>query len=233
MPEPASVAVGSEAFATPEGSPPRPSGRVRRRWPRRVLIAAAAVIVVGVGYYLFGLYQVWHSARTDEARPADAIVVLGAAQYDGRPSPVLAARLDHALALWKAGYAPRIVVTGGKRPGDRFTEATASADYLIARGVPDGAILREVQGKTTWESLAASARILRNRGLESVLVVSDPYHSLRSRETARELGLDAHASPTRTSPVRGWAEWKRMFREAAGVDLARFIGYRRLLRLSG
>jgi uncharacterized SAM-binding protein YcdF (DUF218 family) len=188
---------------------------------------------VAAGYYLVCLYQVWHSARSDEARPADAIVVLGAAQYDGRPSPVLAARLDHALLLWKAGYAPRIVVTGGKRPGDRFTEATASADYLIARGVPDGAILREVQGTTTWESLAATARILRNRGLESVVVVSDPYHSLRARQTARELGLDAHASPTSTSPVSGWSEWKRMFREAAGVGLARFIGYRRLLQLSG
>jgi uncharacterized SAM-binding protein YcdF (DUF218 family) len=200
---------------------------------RRVLIVLASGFGLLVAYYGFCLYQVWHSARSDEARAADAIVVLGAAQYDGRPSPVLAARLDHALALWQDGYAPQIVVTGGKRPGDRFTEATASADYLIARGVPDSAILREVQGRTTWESLEATARILRNRGLKRVLVVSDPYHSLRARETARELGLDAHASPTRTSPVHGWGEWKRMFREAGGVGLARFIGYRRLLRLSG
>ena len=198
------------------------------------MVAVGAVVLgVALAYYLVGLYQVWHSARTDEARAADAIVVLGAAEYDGRPSPVLAARLDHALELWRAGYAPRIVVTGGKREGDRFTEATASADYLLAVGVPDDAILREVQGSTTWESLAATARILRNRGLESVLVVSDPYHSLRARETARELGLDAHSSPTRTSPVRGWAEWRRMLREAAGISLARVIGYRRLLRLSG
>jgi uncharacterized SAM-binding protein YcdF (DUF218 family) len=188
---------------------------------------------VVVAYYLVGLYQVWHSARTDEAQPADAIVVLGAAQYDGRPSPVLAARLDHALELWRDGYAPRIVVTGGKQVGDRFTEATASAEYLIARGVPDSAILREVQGTSTWESLAATARILRNRGLRSALVVSDPYHSLRARETARELGLDTHSSPTTTSPVHGWGEWKRMFKEAAGVGLARVIGYRRLLRISG
>ena len=216
-----------------QAAPPADLGRRRRRWPRRALLVASGAIVVVAGYYLVCLYQVWHSARSDEARPADAIVVLGAAQYDGRPSPVLAARLDHALLLWKAGYAPRIVVTGGKRPGDRYTEATASADDLIARGVPDSAILREVQGTSTWESLAATARILRNRGLESVLVVSDPYHSLRARETARELGLDAHASPTLTSPVSGWSEWKHMFREAAGVGLARFIGYRRLLQLSG
>ena len=200
---------------------------------RRLALALAALVGVGLAYYCFCFYQVWRSARSDAARPVDAIVVLGAAQYDGRPSPVLAARLDHALELWQQGYAPTIVVTGGRRPGDRFTEATASADYLIARGVPDSAILREVQGTSTWQSLAATARILRNRGVESVLVVSDPYHSLRARETARELGLDAHASPTLTSPVHGWAEWKRMMREAAGVGLARFIGYRRLLRFSG
>ena len=217
----------------PELEPAPPAARGRRIGRRRVLVGLAAVVVVALVYYLVGLYQVWRSARSDEARAADAIVVLGAAQYDGRPSPVLAARLDHALALWEQGYAPRIVVTGGKQEGDRFTEATASAEYLMSRGVPDSAILREVQGSSTWESLAATARILRNRGLESVLVVSDPYHSLRARETARELGLDAHASPTSTSPVQGWAEWKRMLREAAGVSLARFIGYRRLLRLSG
>ncbi len=202
----------------------------RRRWLVVGLLALFGLVTL---YYLFNLFQVWRSARNDEARSADAIVVLGAAQYDGRPSPVLAARLDHALALWREGQAPRIVVTGGKQEGDRYTEATAAAEYLIARGVPDSAILREVQGTSTWESLAATARILRNRGLERVLVVSDPYHSLRARETARELGLDAYASPTLTSPVDGWSEWKRMFREAAGVGVARFIGYRRLLRLTG
>ncbi len=163
-----------------------PVSAPRRRWGvgRRLLAVVAGLLVVLVAYYGVCLYQVWRSARSDEARPADAIVVLGAAQYNGRPSPVLAARLDHALELWKEGYAKRIVVTGGKRPGDRFTEATASADYLIARGVPDADILREVQGRTTWESLAATARILRNRDLRSVLVVSDPYHSMRARETA-------------------------------------------------
>jgi len=208
----------------------RESAAPRRRWKRWILLTAVLLPVV---YLLATFVGVWWASRQDFDGTTDAIVVLGAAQYDGRPSPVLAARLDHALQLWQSGYAPRIVVTGGKRPGDRFTEATASADYLIARGVPDRAILREVQGTSTWESLAATARILRNRGLESVLVVSDPYHSLRARQTARELGLDAHASPTLTSPVSGWSEWKRMFREAGGVGLARFIGYRRLLQLSG
>jgi uncharacterized SAM-binding protein YcdF (DUF218 family) len=135
--------------------------------------------------------------------PVDAIVVLGAAQYDGRPSPVLAARLDHALRLWAEGLSPRIVVTGGKRPGDRFTEAQASAEYLMDRGVPDEVILREVQGATSWESLAASARILRERGLGSVVLVSDPYHAKRIAGIASELGLTAFTSPTRTSPETG------------------------------
>jgi uncharacterized SAM-binding protein YcdF (DUF218 family) len=230
----APLAHGSDPTAAVDASSVEVAGRSgRRSVVRRLAIVAAGLVGLGLAYYGFCLYRVWHSARSDAARPADAIVVLGAAQYDGRPSPVLAARLDHALALWQKGYASRIVVTGGKKPGDRFTEATASADYLIARGVPDTAILREVHGTSTWESLAATARILRNRGFDSVLVVSDPYHSLRARDTARELGLDAHSSPTRTSPVHGWAEWKRMFREAAGVGLARFIGYRRLLQISG
>ena len=228
--EPAPVA-GDDVGAT-QGSAPV----VRQRRPRRrrwLVLGVLGLVGLLALYYLFNLFAVWRSARNDEARPADAIVVLGAAQYDGRPSPVLAARLDHALALWQDGLAPRIVVTGGQLEGDRFTEATAAAEYLIARGVPDSAILREVQGTSTWESLAATARILHNRGLERVLVVSDPYHSLRARETAREVGLDAYSSPTLTSPVHGWSEWKRMFREAAGVSLARFIGYRRLLRLTG
>ena len=224
---------GASGPAPPDAEGPARGRPRRRRVLRRALLALAAIVALLVGYYGFCLYQVWHTARTDDARPADAIVVLGAAQYNGRPSPVLAARLDHALLLWQHGYAKHVVVTGGKQPGDRYTEATASADYLIARGVPDGAILREVQGHNTWDSLAATARILRNRDLSSVLIVSDPYHSLRARQTARELGLDADASPTRTSPVHGWGEWKRMFKEAAGVGVARFIGYRRLLQISG
>ena len=205
--------------------------RARGRRRRRLVVGLLALFGLVTLYYLFNLFQVWRSARNDEARPADAIVVLGAAQYDGRPSPVLAARLDDAVAPWREGQAPRIVVTG-EAEGDRYTEATVAAEYLIARVSPTRRSFGEVQGTSTWESLAATARILRNRGLERVLVVSDPYHSLRARETAREVGLDAYASPTLTSPVDGWSEWKRMFREAAGVSVARVIGYRRLLRLN-
>jgi uncharacterized SAM-binding protein YcdF (DUF218 family) len=203
----------------------------RRRWGRGIAIALVAVggfllLYVGVTFV-----QVWMQSRHDGATASDAIVVLGAAQYDGRPSPVLEARLDHALDLWEQGLAPIIVVTGGKQEGDRFTEATASANYLLERGVPDSQILREVQGTNSWESLAAAARILRERGLSEVILVSDPFHALRIGGIADELGLDAHVSPTRTSPISGGAQVKQMVRETGAVAVGRVIGYRRLLRL--
>jgi uncharacterized SAM-binding protein YcdF (DUF218 family) len=195
----------------------------------RVVRAVAVLLAVSLGYLGVTAAEVlWFGARSS-APHSDAIVVLGAAQYDGRPSPVLAARLDHALALWQQGVAPIIFVTGGKQPGDRFTEASASADYLIARGVPDARILREVQGRTSWASLAAAARILKQRGLRTVVLVSDPYHALRIAGIAEELVLSAHVSPTRTSPEPHVT--RHVLEETAGVALARFVGYRRLLRL--
>ena len=159
--------------------------------------------MLAVGYYAVTLYQVRSTGSGDQARPVDAIVVMGAAQYDGRPSPQLAARLDHAVDLWRLGLAPLMVVTGGNQPGDRFTEAEASAKYLIDRGVPADAILKETVGHSSYASLDGVASLLQQRGLFRVLVVSDPFHSLRSRLIAEELGLVAYVSPTRTSPVRG------------------------------
>ena len=198
---------------------------------KRAAIGCAAVGLLG-GFYLGVIYaQVRIQAGRNEARPADAIMVLGAAQWDGRPSPVLAARLDHALELWRARVAPVVVVTGGKLPADRVTEATASADYLIARGVPDAAILREVQGASTYESIAAAARFLVPAGRKRVVLVSDPYHMLRSKGIAAEVGLRGYGSPTRTSPQPGVRS--KEFKEALGVAVGRIIGYRRLFRLTG
>jgi uncharacterized SAM-binding protein YcdF (DUF218 family) len=205
----------------------------RRRWGRWVLLGAAGFVVLTVAYYLVTLFQVWSTANDDGAQPADAIVVLGAAQYDGRPAPVLASRLDHALALYQEGVADTIVVTGGKQPADRFTEAAASARYLEERGVPADAILQETTGQSSFVSLEAAARLLRSRGKERVVLVSDPYHSLRIRGIAEELGLDAMTSPTRTSPIEGGEAFRRMVKEAAGVALARLVGYERLERWNG
>jgi uncharacterized SAM-binding protein YcdF (DUF218 family) len=207
--------------------------RSRLRWFGRHRVVSVLLVLFGlmVAYYVVTFAQVRIQAGRDEARPADAIMVLGAAQYDGQPSGVLQARLSHALDLWKQGLAPIIVVTGGKVPGDRFTEAGVSAQWLLDRGVPDEAIRREVQGRTSWESIAASARFLKVEGRRRVLLVSDPYHSLRIRGIAREVGLTPFTSPTRTSPQPNVRSHE--LKEAAGVAMARFIGYRRLLRLTG
>ena len=170
----------------------------------------------------------WSAGRADEARPVDAIVVLGAAQYDGRPSPQLAARLDHALDLYQRGFSPRVFVTGGKQPLDRFTEAQSEARYLEDRGVPASAILQEDHGRTSWESLTAVADTMKGDGLHSVLLVSDPYHAERIKGMASELGLQAYVSSTRTSPVSGFSAFRHMLKEAAGVAAARVVGWDRL-----
>ena len=210
-----------------------PAPRPRRRGPR-VLSGALVLLFVGlVGYYGVSVLQVRHTGRSDQARPVDAIVVMGAAQYDGRPSPQLAARLDHVVELWQQGFAPLVVVTGGKRPGDRFTEAATSARYLTDRGVPNDAILREDQGTNSYDSIVGVRDLLAARGLDRVVMVSDPYHSLRIRLTADELGLEAFVSPTRTSPVRGSVAFRRELKEAAGVALGRIIGFDRLLDITG
>ena len=228
-----------EVPATPEApvSDPTPVGGVpiRRRWGwgRRTLVGIAVVVLLAVGYYAITLYQVHSTGLSDQARQVDAIVVMGAAQYDGRPSPQLAARLDHAADLWRLGLAQVLVVTGGNQPGDRFTEASASANYLEERGVPSEAILQESQGHSTYASLDRVADMLHARGLFRVLLVSDPFHCLRSRLTAQELGLVAYVSPTRTSPVGGAKEFGKEMEEAAGIALGRLIGFKRLLSLTG
>ena len=154
-------------------------------------------------------------------------MVLGAAQYDGRPSPVLEARLDHALELYRAGHADLIVTTGANQPGDRFTQGFAGFEYLRNQGVPEEAILIVVDGTDTWEELSATANVLFDRGKSSVLLVSDPYHNLRARAIAEEVGLEAYASAADTaSPAR------QLLRETAAVSVGRIIGFRRVSNLT-
>ncbi len=203
----------------------------RRRIGRRIAQVTGVLVALGLVYLAVSYWQVWATGRSDEARPVDAIVVMGAAQYDGRPSPQLAARLDHVVDLWPEGLAPLVIVTGGNQPGDRFTEADASAAYLIERGIPADAIVREGDGSTTWESL-------RNVGtqmggtIESMLIVTDPYHALRSRLIAESVGFDAYVSPTTTSVVSGSREIRRELGEAVGVAVGRIIGFDRLSELT-
>ncbi len=197
-----------------------------------VLRVALVVVLILAAYFVVTFVRVWRAAEGDAREKTQAIIVLGAAQYDGRPTDVFKARLDHAAALWEEGVAPTIVVTGGKQPGDRFTEAGAGAEYLHSLGVPDDAILRETTGRSSWESLAASARFLQERGIRDVTLVSDPFHSLRIRLIAEELGFEAHTSPTRSSPIGGVDEWLRYGSEAVRVAFGEVFGFGRLARAS-
>jgi uncharacterized SAM-binding protein YcdF (DUF218 family) len=235
--EPSARSAGPFAGTTAE-NPVTPSGalarpRSRRRWGRIVLRTALVLAVAALGYYAVSFYQVWSTGRGDQARTVDAIVVMGAAQYDGRPSPQLQARLDHAAALYAAGEAPLVVVTGGNQPGDRFTEASASTRYLTAHGVPRSAIVEENTGHSTWESLDHVRGLLQPKGANRILIVTDPYHSLRSRLIAQELEFTAYTSPTRTSPVHGTTALGKELKEAAGIAAGRIIGFQRLWKVTG
>jgi uncharacterized SAM-binding protein YcdF (DUF218 family) len=211
-PSPSSPAVAS----------PRPSSSARTR-PRRVLRWATAILLTAIilaGGAIFGTAaMVIAQARTDEARPVDAIVVMGAAQYHGRPSPVFEARLEHALALYERGLAPIIVVTGGKQPGDTYTEAEAAQIWLMERGVPEDAIRLENEGRSTRGSIKAVPDVLPPAGGVSVLVVSDGFHLFRSELMFRDLGYDAYSSPAPDSPIEPWsaAELAYVVRETGGV----------------
>lgn len=206
----------------------RPIAR-RSRWVTR-----AALVVVGgmVAYLAVTFVQVWWASRQDQARRAQAIIVLGSAQYNGVPSPDLRARLDHALALWRSHLAPVIVVTGGKEPGDHYTEASAGADYLISKGVPESDILRETSGRDSWQSLSAAADFLRARGDRRVILVSDPFHDERISLMSKELGLTPFVSPTRTSPIRGLSVVPYFAKETIEVAIGRVVGFRRLVGVS-
>src|ERR671910_303746 len=151
--------------------------------------------------------------------PAEAIVVLGTAQYNGWPGPVFQARLDRAIELWRAGYAPVLVVTGGKMPGDGFTEAEAAWAYLTDAGVPAEAIVTENAASDTWESMQGIAALLRPLGIDQVIVVSDGFHLFRTRMMARDVGLRTWGSPAEMSPIRtgGGGELTYVIREAAAV----------------
>jgi uncharacterized SAM-binding protein YcdF (DUF218 family) len=160
------------------------------------LVFLAAAII-----YTVSLVLVLVVSQQDQRVPADAIVVLGAAQYNGRPSPVLRARLDHALELYREGLAPRIVVTGGVGRGDTTSEASVARHYLLARKVPPRAVVAQPQGRSTQASMTAVARWLASARLKRVILVSDPFHMLRLRLEARRTDLVAYTSPTESSPI--------------------------------
>ncbi|HEY2565707.1 MAG TPA: YdcF family protein [Acidimicrobiales bacterium] len=192
------------------------------------IIRLILLVVVGILVYLgVTLVQVWLTGRHYDPRSAQAIVVMGAAQYDGVPSPDLAARLNEAELLWRDHLAPLVVVTGSKEPGDVYTEAEASARYLEAAGIPAGDI-SQVGGRDSWENMALASGVLLERGDRQVLVVTDRFHEDRSLAIATSVGLTGYPTPTTTSPVRGWSAVPYYLKEAVGVGLGRIIGFNHL-----
>ena len=193
----------------------RPERR-RTPWWRALLLFVVAAIPVLI---LAIMAMVYWQARTDESRRVDAIVVLGAAQYNGQPSPVLRARLDHALDLYRDGYAPVIIVTGGKQPDDAYTEAGTGEQYLLDRGVPASAILMEDEGRDTLQSMEGVAAVAEGANVQDILIVSDGFHLFRAELMARDLGLTAYSSPATTSPIEPWSseEFSYVVRETGGV----------------
>ena len=191
----------------------------RRSLRARLTLALAGGVVLG---WVTSLGAVLAWERNDQARSVGAIVVLGAAQYAGRPSPVLRARLDHAIALWRRNMAPQLIVTGGTGRGDTTSEAAVSQRYCVQHGVPKEAILLETEGRTTSQSMAGIATLMRGLHRRDVLLVSDPFHMLRLTILARRHGLDPYASPTPTSPIAASPveRWKYALSESFKVPFA-------------
>jgi uncharacterized SAM-binding protein YcdF (DUF218 family) len=193
--------------------PPRRANWWRLGWLLSLFMIAGWMLSL-VGVYVWG--------QRDTARPVAAIVVMGAAQYAGRPSPVFRARIDHGIDLWRRGLAPRLIFTGG--PGDRDTtsEAAVGERYAIDHGVTPRAIMIENAGRSTAESLQHVAALMDAEPSRTVVLVSDPFHMLRLTILARRYGLTAYASPTRTSPIStSWREsWKYALGESIKVPIA-------------
>jgi len=204
-----------------------PASKSSRQWFRplrsemgRWAIILAIWIPVVIGLLISSLFgAIYWQSREDQTRPVDAIVVLGAAQYDGRPTPVLQARLDKALALYRDGIAPLIIVTGGQQAGDRFTEAGASRDFLVSEGVPERAILLENEGRSSWESMESASLLLNQRGVKRIMLVSDGFHLFRLKVMARHQGLIPFAAPATDSPIEQGSrlEFHYMVREGGAV----------------
>jgi uncharacterized SAM-binding protein YcdF (DUF218 family) len=191
----------------------------RRRSLRSIV--GMVLLVAGI-VYTVALAAVLVTSQHDQRRPVDAIIVLGAAQYNGRPSPVLRARLDHAIALYREGYAPLIVVTGGVGRGDTLSEAIVGRRYLVAREVPDESVIARPVGRSTRTSMTAVGEWMHGRGLRRVLLVSDPFHMFRLRLEARRTALEAYTSPTESSPISDnpVLELRYLFAEGLKVPIA-------------
>ena len=200
---------------------------------RSALVLAFGACIALVLYVGMAAVSVMWAGSHDDTTSVDAIVVMGAAQYDGVPSPLLASRLQHALDLWKQKQAPLIAVTGGKRPGDRFTEGDTSRRWLTDRGVPAADIVVESSGRSTWESIENLAPLLNEVDVDSVVVVSSSWHVQRAALSLEELGFRAHSSASPDGVLSASSEKSKLIREIAGVSLGRIIGFGTLFDITG
>lgn len=212
---------GGAAPPPPAAAPPEPRAR-KRTLAARLLAAGIRVSILMVALWALTVAAIHLYGRRDEAQRVDAIVVLGAAQYDGRPSPVLRARLDHAVSLYRRGLAPVVIMTGGVGPGDTVSEAVAAQRYAVKQGIPRDAILTERTGLTTLESMDGVAKLMRARGLNRAVLVSDPFHMLRLKLLAIRVGIRGFTSPTPNSPISRNRSQERRFliRESFGLPVA-------------
>lgn len=183
-------------------------------------------ILVFIGMWALSLALVLLWQRRDADRKADAIVVLGAAQWDGKPSPVLRARVDHAIALWRRGLAPTLIMTGGQAPGDTTSEAAVERRYAMKQGVPSAVIRVEAESRNTSESLRNVSAML-TRDSRRVILVSDPFHMLRLSILARRFGLRPQTSPTKTSPISANREeyWRYTLHESWKAPVSFFFEF--------
>jgi uncharacterized SAM-binding protein YcdF (DUF218 family) len=215
----------------------RPFPTVRRTYARRQrrpvplfrlfgIFLLVVIVFTVVAALTLGLL-IKRQAGRDEARPSDAIVVLGAAQWDGKPSPVLQARLDHAYDLYAAGFAPKMIVTGGVGVGDSYSEGEVARQYLLGKGVPAAALLVENRGRTSYESMEGATALMQRNGWHSALLVSDPFHMYRLKRMASDLGVQSVASPTRTSPIRPGSAEERQYMVREVASLADYLIFRR------
>lgn len=207
-------------MSTPRAIPiPRPS-------LTNLIIRATLWLCVVISAYIgMVTYFVYRQGQNDHTQRADAAIVLGAAVWVGNPSPVLKARLDHALTLYQSNTVSVIIVTGGIGKGDNMSEAEAGAAYLVANGVPATHILQETVGKSTYQSLQGAVALANANNIRTALIVSDPFHMLRSLKMAGDLGLTAYPSPTTTSPIsrRPVEEMLYMVREAIAYSSYLFM----------
>jgi uncharacterized SAM-binding protein YcdF (DUF218 family) len=193
---------------------------IRIAQPKSIALLALSMAAVGILAYLISVsIRIGKQSVHDETHPADVIIVMGAAEYSGKPSPVLRSRLDHALNLWKHSLAPFVMTTGGPGGDPIFTEGDVGRSYLMDRGVPPQAVIVEAEGETTMQSISAASEIMRRMGLSSCILVSDGYHIFRAKRMLQYRGIRVYGSPRQSIPVSKAREWALYFRQAVGFAL--------------